>query len=125
MMSMRKVLAVLFSLAAGPAFAQGTPAGNSGDFQTNAGSLRFGSTTPGTGVASAFQNPINAASGFVTYSGAFGTPTSLNLTNATALPTTSLTGALQAGQFPALTGDITTILLRNFSMFLGFIDGAA
>jgi hypothetical protein len=108
MMSMRKVLAVLFSLAAGPAFAQGTPAGNSGDFQTNAGSLRFGSATPGTGVASAFQNPINAASGFVTYSGAFGTPTSLNLTNATALPTTSLTGALQAGQFPALTGDITT-----------------
>ena len=108
MMRMRKVLAVLFSLAAGPAFAQGTPAGNSGDFQTNAGRLRFGSTTPGTGVASAFQNPINAASGFVTYSGAFGTPTSLNLTNATALPSTSLTGTLQAGQFPALTGDITT-----------------
>lgn len=37
-----------------------------------------------------------------------GTPSALTLTNATGLPTTGLTGTLQATQFPALTGDITT-----------------
>lgn len=41
--------------------------------------------------------------------GVFGTPTSMTATNVTGLPTTALTGALQAGQFPALTGDITTV----------------
>lgn len=41
--------------------------------------------------------------------GIFGTPTSMTATNVTGLPTTALTGALQAAQFPALTGDITTV----------------
>jgi len=40
--------------------------------------------------------------------GVFGTPTSMTATNVTGLPTTALTGVLQAAQFPALTGDITT-----------------
>ena len=37
-----------------------------------------------------------------------GTPSAINLTNATALPTTAISGYLQAGNFPALTGDVTT-----------------
>lgn len=37
-----------------------------------------------------------------------GTPASVTLTNGTGLPTTGLTGVIQAAQFPALTGDITT-----------------
>lgn len=37
-----------------------------------------------------------------------GTPTSGTLTNCTGLPTSGLTGTLQAAQFPALTGDVTT-----------------
>lgn len=36
-----------------------------------------------------------------------GTPSALNLSNATSLPTTALTGALQAAQEPAHTGDMT------------------
>lgn len=39
---------------------------------------------------------------------AMGTPASLTLTNASGLPTTGLTGTLQAAQFPTLTGDVTT-----------------
>ena len=107
---MRKVLAsaLLFSIISGAAIAQISPPGNTGDFVTNGGSLRYGSVTPGTGVATAFANPINATGGLLTFSGAFGTPTSLTLTNATGLPTTGLTGTLQAAQFPALTGDVTT-----------------
>ena len=62
---------------------------------------------PATGVATALGNTPNAAGGFTTYSGALGTPTSVNLTNATALPTTALTGTLQTSQVPAFTGDMT------------------
>ena len=43
-----------------------------------------------------------------TVNGALGTPSSVTLTNATGLPATSLTGTLQAAQFPAMTGDCTT-----------------
>ena len=89
------------------ALAQTTPPGSSGDFIVNS-SNQFGKQTPGTGVTTAFGNAVNATGGFLTFSGAFGTPTSLTLTNATGLPTTGLTGTLQAAQFPALTGDITT-----------------
>jgi hypothetical protein len=106
---MKKVFAFLFCLLGTPALAQITPPGNTNDLITNAGSLRFGSITPGTGVTTALQQATNAAGGLLTFSGAFGTPTSLTLTNATGLPTTGLTGTLQAGQFPALTGDITTV----------------
>ena len=66
------------------------------------------SIAPGTGVVTALGNATNATGGLLTFSGAFGTPTSLTLTNASGLPTTGLTGTLQAGQFPALTGDMTT-----------------
>ena len=66
------------------------------------------SITPGTGVVTALGNATNGTGGLLTFSGAFGTPTSLTLTNASGLPTTGLTGTLQVAQFPALTGDITT-----------------
>ena len=39
--------------------------------------------------------------------GALGTPASGTLTNCSGLPTTGLTGTLQAAQMPALTGDVT------------------
>ncbi len=48
--------------------------------------------TIGTGVATALGNATGATGGLLTYSGAFGTPTALNLTNATALPLAGLSG---------------------------------
>lgn len=49
-----------------------------------------------------------------------GTPTSGNLSNCTALPTTALTGALQAAQEPAHTGDVIntagSLALNNVSV---------
>ena len=47
--------------------------------------------------------------GAVISGGALGTPSSGNLANCTSLPlSTGVTGTLQAAQFPALTGDVTT-----------------
>jgi len=66
-----------------------------------------GLTGTGTGVISALGSAVNASGGFVTFSGALGTPTSGTLTNVTGLPTTGLTGTLQAAQVPAFTGDMT------------------
>lgn len=61
----------------------------------------------GTGVATALGVNIGSAGAFVTFNGALGTPSSATLTNATGLPTTGLTGTLQAAQEPAHTGDVT------------------
>jgi hypothetical protein len=55
----------------------------------------------GTGNVAMTTNPV-----FTTPN--LGTPSAVTLTNGTGLPTTGLTGTLQAAQFPALTGDITT-----------------
>jgi len=52
-------------------------------------------TGTGTGVLTALGNTVNATSGFVTFSGALGTPTSVTLTNGTGLPlSTGVTGLL-------------------------------
>lgn len=75
----------------------------------------FGCTQPaianisgfGTGVATALGVNVGSAGAFVTFNGAGGTPSSITLTNGTGLPTTGLTGTLQAAQEPAHTGDMT------------------
>lgn len=61
----------------------------------------------GTGVPAALAINIGSAGAPVLFNGAGGTPSSLTLTNATGLPTTGLTGTLQAAQEPAHTGDVT------------------
>lgn len=61
----------------------------------------------GTGVATALGINVGSAGAFVTFNGAGGTPSSITLTNGTGLPTTGLTGTLQAAQEPAHTGDVT------------------
>lgn len=61
----------------------------------------------GTGVATALALNIGSAGAPVTFNGAGGTPSSITLTNGTGLPTTGLTGTLQAAQEPAHTGDVT------------------
>lgn len=75
----------------------------------------FGCTQPavsnisgfGTGVAAALGANIGSAGAPVLFNGLGGTPSSITLTNGTGLPTTGLTGALQAAQEPAHTGDMT------------------
>lgn len=62
----------------------------------------------GTGVATALGVNVGSAGAFVTFNGAGGTPSSITLTNGTALPlSTGVTGTLQAAQEPAHTGDVT------------------
>lgn len=61
----------------------------------------------GTGVATALGNNVGSAGAPVTFNGAGGTPSSITLTNGSGLPTTGLTGTLQAAQEPAHTGDAT------------------
>jgi len=61
----------------------------------------------GTGVATALGVNVGTAGAVVVNGGVLGTPSSGTLTNATGLPTTGLTGTLQAAQEPAHTGDMT------------------
>ena len=61
----------------------------------------------GTGVRTALGNATNAASGLVTYSGSFGTPSSINLTNAAllSLPVGSISATGTANNTTYLRGD--------------------
>lgn len=61
---------------------------------------------PGTGVEAALQVNVGSAGAPVLFNGAGGTPSSITLTNGTGLPTTGLSGTLQAAQEPAHTGDV-------------------
>jgi hypothetical protein len=78
-----------------------------------------GLTGLGTGVGSALVVATNATGGLLTYSGAFGTPTSITLTNATGLPVSGLTG-LGTGVATALGNALNaTSGLVGFSGALG------
>lgn len=61
----------------------------------------------GTGVSTALGINVGLFGSFVTMNGVLGTPSSGTATNLTGLPTTGLTGTLQAAQEPAHTGDVT------------------
>lgn len=61
----------------------------------------------GTGVGTALGLNVGSAGAPVLFNGAGGLPTSITLTNGAGLPTTGLTGTLQAAQEPAHTGDVT------------------
>lgn len=79
----------------------------SNSLMIGAGSQASAVTATGTGVLTALGTNVGSAGAFVTFNGAGGTPSSLTLTNATGLPTTGLSGTLQAAQEPAHTGDVT------------------
>jgi hypothetical protein len=80
--------------------AQPVTRGGTGRAALTANALVFGNGTgpvgfliPGTGVAAALGNPLNAAGGLVGFGGALGTPTSGTGTNLTGIPiSTALTG---------------------------------
>ena len=67
-------------------------------------------TALGAGVQTALGVNIGSAGAALVNGGVLGTPSSGTLTNAIGLPLgTGVTGTLQAAQFPALTGDVTTV----------------
>jgi hypothetical protein len=70
-------------------------------------STQLGQFAYGTGVRTALGNATNAASGLVTYSGSFGTPSSINLTNAAllSLPVGSISATGTANNTTYLRGD--------------------
>lgn len=90
--------------------------------RTNLGLSALATTVPGTGVQAALQVSIDASGGLVGYSGALGTPTQVNLANATGLPlSTGVIGVLQAAQEPAHMGDVTN---TAGSLALAIANGA-
>lgn len=74
--------------------------------QTFSAAMTYGGITLSNSVTGTGSMVLSTSPTLVTP--ALGTPSSVSLANATGLPTTGLTGILQAGQFPALTGDVTT-----------------
>ncbi len=69
--------------------------------------IATGVTGLGTGNAAALAINSGSAGAPVLFNGAGGTPSSINLSNGSSLPATALTGATQAAQEPAHTGDMT------------------
>jgi len=79
----------------------------SNNLMIGGGSQASSTTTTGTGILTALGVNIGSAGAPVLFNGAGGTPSSITLTNGSGLPTTGLTGTLQAAQEPAHTGDVT------------------
>lgn len=101
-------LTVVSCSTAGSALIWTTNTGFGCNTSITAGGVNVGGITGlGTGVATALAVNVGSAGAFVTFNGALGTPSSGTLTNATGLPTSGLTGTLQAAQEPAHTGDVT------------------
>ncbi len=86
--------------------------------------VRADITDWGTGVQTALGINVGTAGAVVVNGGALGTPSSGTGTNLTGIPTTGLTGILQAAQFPALTGDATTTA-GSLATTVGKIGGKA
>lgn len=75
--------------------------GSPGNVLYNNSGILGGYAVSGTGSVAMTANPVFTAPNL-------GTPSAVTLTNGTGLPASGLTGTLQAAQFPALTGDVTT-----------------
>lgn len=82
----------------------GSPAGSTGDIQTNGGSGNFGAFTPGTGVVTALGVNVGSAGAPVVFNGAGGTPSSITLTNAGGTASSLTAGTASAVAVGGITG---------------------
>jgi collagen type VII alpha len=90
----------------------------------NPSSTVMGCASVGTGVLTALADNVGSAGALVTNGGVLGTPSSGTATNLTGLPTTGLTGTLQAAQEPAHTGDATNTA-GSLALSVVKVNGAA
>jgi hypothetical protein len=82
--------------------------------------------TPGTGVTTALAVAVGGAGAFVTFNGAGGTPSSLTLTNATALPVSGITASTSTaiGVGSVELGHATDTTITRVSAGVIAVEGA-